>query len=632
MKKQKLLALVLLAAIFSACEDSPAPRQFVGKKIVSLASPIKRAEKVDTAGALAKMEEIYVRSKTDISFGGRRRGSGTNSPLQPGLIQVLSNGWGVSGKQVTRLYRTGLLDRYLHLHPEVLLGYDFEKLFPSYFGRLFLCRDCRINTIQSKTQFLTGQSTNPAITGTGTQPDVAYDPDHQHYLIVWNEKSDNDGSLIYARLVDRDGVTTLFGFDRKLISTPRGANGCLQSDFTDTTGLSMPTDCKENLEPSVAYNGGRFFIVWTLKGKAAHPAETPFSVILGEMVDALTLNPIVDSQAGDIWAGGRIVSKVFLYSNRSDCVRDQPCAPRNNREIQSWSSHEKPQLIPFVGENSFFTVWQTNRDFISCRDTDRWSSRSVYGRVIDFNFGPGRTNKDLVRIYSDRSNNANDPDHPEYATQCAAKVDVTTVNNPRVAINQRTRKVLTVFETHKNEAGPPSSISGQLFTFNGSRDVQSGLDPWNAIPVYSQDGNSFNPDVVDFDDKFLVANDLNKTSLVLQIFGTSENRLQRIGEPVTQEVRDDSVAKKARRPRLLVASDGNFVVSYEKRARVDDLPAQIEMTSLSSSLSPIGERVTLIGADSEGETYPTNVFQELASGQRDLLTVWLGQRTVRDQV
>ncbi|MBI1909705.1 MAG: hypothetical protein HYS22_06005 [Deltaproteobacteria bacterium] len=639
----KIFFLILLGLTLLGCSDDE-KRFFSNRgpqKTVTLASPFQPTTVIFQKGGSGQRTAV---SKGDSPKGGsptggvqeaevgilRRKGSlEGKKALDPQWLKAASLRWGMSEKRLSSLWKKGVFKPYEGIDDKLLIQHDFRRLFPSF--RCFAC-DKIFNDIWDHPLFLTGVATNPvSVASGGSEPDVAYDPDRHHYLIVWSEEGRAGRQDVYAKLVDRDGVAERVS--RRRISVERPTHGCLYDRFTEEFGLTNPTDCQENREPVAAYKNGRFLIAWTLKGTASHPRGASFSVILGQMVEAETLEPVNTN-----WTEGRLLSKIQLFSNQ-DGVR-----PRNDDEIMSWSSHEKPHVIALNNADAFFTVWQTNKDTISCVDSDRWLSRSVYGRVIDFDFGPGRSrnnpNKDLIRIYSDSSNNPDDDSHPEYRDHCVPRADVVTTTNPRVAFNPDINKLLVVFESRVQSVEARLAIAGQVFGLSGSLDPQT-FNPWNATPIDSTDsGNSNNPDVVALDDRFVVANDQDKSALMLQTVRYSPAGLVRVGTPALHRVCDGELDGRglcpedqisvASRPRLLVSAKNDseeLIVSYEKRSHVGDTAAVIEASALNGNLDFIERPVSLAAPDRT-----INIHQELAPGENRFVAVWFAKGDGRGDV
>lgn len=548
----------------------------------------------------------------DSAPGRANAGFTYTSPFTAVWKSRLISKTGLSGAEVGELYRSSRWGSLLRLPAA------FQSEWDRYLGMLWVdrwfftrCRDCLFSkniSMGTLKQFLTGEFTTPQNIGRGSFPAAAYDPFRKNYLIVWDESGANGRMDIYAKLVGDDGTT--LRVDRKRISIDRPRHGCLFREFAEVTGLTAPNDCKINVEPSAAYNDGKFLITWTEKGNAAAPRGAKFSVVLGMLVDAETLEP-----AGENWSEGVLLSKITYASA-------DPAEPaRNDRELQSWSLNEHSQVIPILGEDrargSFLMVWDTTKDFISCRDAARRTATSIYGRAVPADFNPNRdgwaNNPDIFPIYTDPST---------VQPRCAPNDDVDRARKPRAAVLnlQGTFNVVAVFEISKNVVGTLPSIGASLVTLQNDLRQNVG-NIYNFEPVDNQlHEGCYDPDIVSATDRFLLADSIGLERLKLTPMVLNR------GNIILAEGEIYSAPENARvvRPRLVTNRPSvyplEYVVAYEARpADVNSMQFPLQVVGFDASLHAMEPRILL-----QAEGFPTNQNAALAGAGEKMLAVWNG--------
>lgn len=543
-----------------------------------------------------------------------RAGAGTayTSPFTAAWRNKIASKTGLSNSEVTELYRSSRWEPVLRLPPA------FQSEWERYLGKLWIdrwfftrCRDCLFSkniSLGTLRQFLTGEFTSPQSMGRGSSPAAAYDPERNNYLIVWDENSGNGRSDIYAKLVGEDGTTVRV--DRKRISVDRPRHGCLFREFGELTHLTPPGDCKINVEPSAAYNGGKFLITWTEKGNAAAPQGAKFSVVLGMLIDAETLEP-----AGENWREGILLSKITFSS--ADPAR--PAA--NDAEVQAWSAGEHSQVLPINGADrasgSFFLVWDTTKDFISCRDAARRTAASIYGRPIPADFNPNpegwAANPDIFPIYTDPSTTQ---------ARCSPNDDVDRARKPRAAVLHTgdTFNIVTVFEISKNVAGAFPSIGGSLVTLRDDLRPAVG-DIYRFDPVDSQlHEGCYDPDITAGSDRFLLADSIGLERLKLTPLILNRGNIV----PAASAFYEAPEELRVVRPRLttnrLSAFPLEYVAAYEARSNdANNGQFPLHVVGFDLSLRAMEPRVVL-----QAEGFPTNQNVGLAGAGEKILAVWNG--------
>ncbi|MDL1870600.1 LamG domain-containing protein [Deltaproteobacteria bacterium PRO3] len=320
-------------------------------------------------------------------------------------------------------------------------------------------------------------------------PDAAYDPVNNRYLMVW-EESDGANTNILAQFRNPDG--SVGAGAPTLISVPRPTQGCFYGQFDSHNGdITTPTDCPGNKNPSVAFNNGQYIVVWEVHGTAGAPSSAPdnqFINLFAKVIDANTLNPLSG------WEEGILISKVFIAANNAEsrCGDRHAC---NDSQIQAWSKSINPDVAPRVGGQGFVVTWQTNKDFIGCADADRRRGWAVYGRYIDQNFSAtSTTNPPAFAVFKDDST---------MADSCEPTSNVDNGSNPRIAVNQTSNDFVIAYEVARASGGN-ASIGAKRVTLDGSN---VGQVNGNIMPdlVASVSGSSLNnPEVVSYGNQYVV--------------------------------------------------------------------------------------------------------------------------------
>ncbi|MDZ4224415.1 MAG: hypothetical protein U1D33_00765, partial [bacterium] len=436
------------------------------------------------------------------------------------------------------------------------------------------------------------------------RPAVAFDPVRKNYLIVWDEKGAGGAGDIYAKLVGEEGTAVRVA--RKKISAARPLQGCLFSGFAEATGLSAPTDCKENVEPSAAYSDGRFLITWTKRGKAVRPAEEGFSVILGMLVDAGTLEPVSND-----WKEGILLSKItFASANAGQ-------AARNDSEVQAFAENEHAAVSAAGG--AFLLVWDSNKDFVSCHEAARRGAFSIYGRVIPVAFNPRGGNRDIFPIYTDPST---------ALAECAPNADVSHARKPRLAYLSATKQYLVVFEVAKNVSSALPSVGGIVVSLaNDLTQTVSSIHDFAPLDRQIHEG-CYDPDVVATADRFLLSDEIGHEKLKLTEVTVNRGNIVP-GLSRVFEAPDDLPVRRPRRAvnRVAGAEGGaqtyplEYVAAYEAHADARRSTAsQIHVVSFSLSLEPMDPRVVMPAGE-----YPIQLNPAVASAGAKVLTAWNGQ-------
>lgn len=320
-------------------------------------------------------------------------------------------------------------------------------------------------------------------------PDAAYDPVNNRYLMVW-EESDGANTNIFAQFRNPDG--SVGAGTPTLISVPRTTQGCFYGQFDTQNGdITTPTDCPANKNPSVAFNNGQYIVVWEVHGTAGAPASTPdnqFINIFAKVINATTLAPLSG------WEEGILISKVFIAANNaeSSCGDRHAC---NDGQIQAWSKSINPDVAPRVGGQGFVVTWQTNKDFIGCADADRRRGWAVYGRYIDQSFSAtSTTNPPAFAVFKDDST---------MAESCEPTSNVDNGSNPRIAVNQSSSDFVIAYEVARASGGN-GSIGAKQVTLDGSNAGQvSGSIMPNVVANVS--GASLNnPEIISFKNHYIL--------------------------------------------------------------------------------------------------------------------------------
>lgn len=336
-----------------------------------------------------------------------------------------------------------------------------------------------------------------------TNPDVAYDSVNQRYLMVWEEETSPGVFNIMGQFRDREGrpVGTA-----ALISSARTTHGCFFANFdTENGAITTPRNCPKASNPSVAYNNGRYIIVWELKGRAeiAHNLDGTnndsgknFSNIIGKVVNAENLQP-----ATPAWSEGLLISSASIASN----VRRVRAT--NDSQIQAWSQSLNPDVAPKVGGDGFVVTWQTDRDFIRLISPDRRASSSIYARYIDQAFAPGNAaNKQAFLVYADPSVAISEC--PVSMTNCNELTNVMKAVNARIAYNSNRSDYVVVFELARARGATKGDIAAKKIVLNGSNDATVTNNTVAEIVADASEGSTFrNPDISSYAEHTLLAYD-----------------------------------------------------------------------------------------------------------------------------
>jgi len=342
----------------------------------------------------------------------------------------------------------------------------------------------------------------------GQTPDSAYDPLNDRYLMVWSQNMGSGEFQIMGKFLNPKGSDQ--SPEPIRLSPERPTQGCFYQGFDAQNGLiTTPTNCPQNLNPAVAYNDGKYLIVWEVHGTAGSPFTSPeneFINTFARIVNADELDPISG------WEEGIVISKIFIAANNSDSCGNGKFAC-NDSEIQAWSQSHKAHVAPRIGEGGFVVTWETNKDFIGCASADRRGGRSVYGRYIDQTFSATSTsNPAMFAIFKDDST---------MDTKCAPLANVENATQPRLAYNAGTDDFVAVYEIGRADGGR-KSIGAKRFTLDENKVGQVAGSMMPGIMATS-DGNSLTaPDLAAFGDRYvLVASDGDK----IRIKGFSSNAI-----------------------------------------------------------------------------------------------------------
>lgn len=320
-------------------------------------------------------------------------------------------------------------------------------------------------------------------------PDAAYDPVNNRYLMVW-EESDGANTNILAQFRNPDG--SVGAGAPTLISVPRPTQGCFYGQFDSHNGdITTPTDCPENKNPSVSFNNGQYIVVWEVHGTAGAPSSAPdnqFINLFAKVIDANTLNPLSG------WEEGILISKVFIAANNAEsrCGDRHAC---NDSQIQAWSKSINPDVAPRVGGQGFVVTWQSNKDFIGCADADRRRGWAVYGRYIDQSFSAtSTTNPPAFAVFKDDST---------MAESCEPTSNVDNGSNPRIAVNQTSNDFVIAYEVARASGGN-ASIGAKRVTLDAGNVGQVNGSIMPDI-VANVSGSSLNgPDIISFKNQYVL--------------------------------------------------------------------------------------------------------------------------------
>lgn len=572
-------------------------------------------------------------------------GPSYSSPFTPQWEKTFMYGLGLSQKEARDFYGMSAMDTALGVGGSQ--GTDRFYDLPAFWRDPWDATGCRMclptedaNEAVGKLELpLTGDKTAAEETGTGQMPAVAFDPVAGNYIIVWDEGDANGASNIYARLVHKNEEgEPEFLAERKRISVERPTHGCFFREFTELTGIEQPPaeDCNVNVESSVAYNAGKFLITWTKRGAVAGGVDhdRTFALVMGKLVGSVDLEP-----TGEDWREGIVLSKI-TFSNFED-----------EQEIPYtiWAKNEHSAVAPQFGADrgggSFLAVWDTNRDFVGCRDETRRTSSSIYGRPVptDFSTNPENwgNNPDIFAVYTDPSVIDPDPEDDQLP-ECIPNEDVDSPRRPRLAFRDAEGEPqhLVVFEASKNDRegnvwNVLPSIGATVVRLNNALEpeIYNATDVGGAPAVRVIDthvgAGLWTPDVVSGDNGFTVVSNIGKESLKLTDVSIVGDDVRPIG--VSKEYSPPNNIK-TRRPRIttnrIIHTEGGEqvtplekIVAYEARSPEENIPSfpvhVLSFNTVNNALEPL---IIL-----EAENFPTNAMPAVASGGEDVLTAWNGQ-------
>ncbi|MBF0491210.1 MAG: fibronectin type III domain-containing protein [Deltaproteobacteria bacterium] len=520
-------------------------------------------------------------------------------------------------------------------------------------------------------------------------PATAYDPVHQRYLVVWEQKPALDSSEIHAQYYSREGVAQ--GTDL-LVSTARPTQGCLYSGFhSDRPNLTPLSEdnCKEARNPSVAYSNGKFLILWELGGTAPYAYnahyitemrdghsvlvrtdEAPtvneegkvFSNIIAKMVNADdSLSPANPMGHDNNWDEGILISQ-FNVSVNQDYVYNATTrhwdafnpATATDMDVQAWwvSKNPKVAALTHAGASDptgFVVTWDSNREFTDCREPIRRASTGVFARYIDENFlgqiprGSANPNKPVIPISRDVSGDpTTTPDH-----RCSG--DVQEAKKPKLAVAASNDVVLTYESTtasFPNATGTPTRTPTRIGLKKLSFSNIQGMSHENSSSdfgiIFPSTGteNQQNPDLLTYRNQVVLAYD-DASSIYLQKFNTSPalSATCPMGMPTCSPVRlgmegDAAKTKPVLGSNLNGSACPMAPAGMETACRPDTLGlsyleadnVKLAFLDADSNFSPARPPVTL----SSGST--TNVPGALASNGVDFFGAWTGVAAHRTNI
>jgi hypothetical protein len=324
----------------------------------------------------------------------------------------------------------------------------------------------------------------------GSSPDIAFDTTNDRYLKVWEEEPGDGSTQIMGKFLNPDGSDS--GSEIFRLSPDRPTQGCFYANFDSDNGdISTPANCSRNLNPTVAYNNGQYFIAWEVHGTAGAPASAPdnqFTNIFARIVDANTLDPLPG------WEEGVLVSRVYIASNNADACSNGKFACSDS-EIQAWSQSQKPDVAARLQGGGFVVTWQTNRDYIGCVDPERRKGISIYGRYVDQSFSASsNTNPDMFAVFKDDST---------MDEACATLSNVDNGSNPRIAYNVTNNDFVVIYEVARADGGRVS-IGAKRVTLNSSNLGSVGGSMMPSIVATLDEASLTIPDIVSFKDEYVL--------------------------------------------------------------------------------------------------------------------------------
>lgn len=351
-----------------------------------------------------------------------------------------------------------------------------------------------------------------------TNPDVAYDPVNQKYLVVWEEETSPGNFSIMGQFRDRNGMP--MGSPTNF-SPARTTQGCFYASFdTDNGAVSTPGNCPKAANPAVAYNNGRFLIAWELKGRGDHARNSDgsaneegknFSNIIAKVVNATNLTPVSPA-----WAEGILISRVWISSNVGTPVA-------NDSQVQAWAKSINPDVSPKLGGDGFVVTWESDKDFIGCVDSARRASSSVFARYVDHGFSAtgGASNKPIFTVYTD----------PSTATPaCPTLNNVMKASKPRIAYNTTRSDFVIAFEYGRAAPATKVDIAAKKVTLNNSNDATVTNAMAADVIASAPEGTSFhNPDVASYAANTLLAYD-DGTNIFMKKFTTNASAATPVGD------------------------------------------------------------------------------------------------------
>ncbi len=320
-------------------------------------------------------------------------------------------------------------------------------------------------------------------------PAMAYDSQEKQFLMVWEQDEAQQGSQVMGKLLGADGSDKT-GLGLRL-SPERPQQGCFYRGFDEDNGaITTPHDCSNNLNPAVAYNDGRYLIVWEVQGKADFPAseaDSQFSSIFARLIDAKTLNPLPG------WEEGILISKIYLASTHSEECKSGKFACRDS-DIQAWSRALRPHVAPRFHGGGFVVTWETNKDFIGCVNPGYRQSSSVYARYIDPDFSIEATdNPQPFPVFKDDSTLE---DH------CVSPVNVDKANEPRISYNEQSDDFVVVYELAR-AGGGRTAVGAKQIVFQGQEAMVKG-SMMAGLLAFFEDSSLKDPDVISDGEHYLM--------------------------------------------------------------------------------------------------------------------------------
>ncbi len=477
-----------------------------------------------------------------------------------------------------------------------------KNIFESISGSSLL----RLGNVANADHVMTISSGDPGLDP--TNPDSAYDPVNQRYLVVWEEETSPGVFGIMGQFRSRTGASV---GTPALISAPRTTQGCFYAAFDADNGeITTPSDCPKASNPAVAYNNGRYLIVWELHGHAsiAHNSDGSdnesgknFSSLIAKMVNADNLTASSPS-----WQEGILISRVWVSSNVGTPVA-------NDAQVQAWAQSLNPDVAPKLGSDGFVTTWQSNKDFNGCVDPNRRDSFSIYARYVDQNFSPtaGASNKPIFAVYTDPST---------VMATCPTLDNVFRASKPRIAYNSGRSDFMVAFEYARAGGATKGDIGAKKVTLNNSNDATVSNTMVADIVANAPEGSTYhNPDIASFTQNTFLAYD-DASNISLKRLNTNDTSVTVMGEATNLDL---GAAPAKTEPRLggslgiggtrpdASLDPQRFLLAYSQGG---DLKAAIFDDAFALRRGP----VTVSGASTN------NHLAEVASDMNNFLVVWAG--------